>query len=38
MISLSVPVGDMQELLTLYQQPGPGDRKKLLALGRVLLD
>ena len=32
------PVGDMQELLTLYHQLGPGDRKKLLALGRVLLD
>lgn len=29
---------DFHELLALYQQLGPGDRKKLLALGRVLLD
>lgn len=32
------PVEDLQEPLTLYQQLGPADRKKLLALGQVLLD
>jgi transcriptional regulator with XRE-family HTH domain len=34
----SLPGEDLQELLTLYQQLGKGDRKKLLLLGRVLLD